>query len=216
MQRRDISEATKRLVLVEAGHRCAIPTCRQTTTEIAHIIPWAKTQDDSSSNLIALCPTCHTRYDQKKEIDLKSMQMYKQNLLNSGIRPDLNGVAMTAVPWGIHPVFIIDRGIRRGITSDQIFLRLFGSLPNRNNVIEYIDINKITSAESFYEEAELVQACDATSPVFLVDRIDSQIVKREITSAVIFNLYRFSSIQIRRKPTAFLSTLPSGPDIEGR
>ncbi|MGH9549748.1 MAG: HNH endonuclease signature motif containing protein, partial [Terriglobales bacterium] len=67
-------------MLVEAGHRCAIPTCRATTTEIAHIAPWAETHDHSFENLIALCPNCHTRYDQKKEIDRKSMHLYKQNL----------------------------------------------------------------------------------------------------------------------------------------
>ncbi len=80
MQRDPIPAAVKRAVLVEAGHRCAIPTCRQTTTEIAHIIPWAKTQDNSFENLIALCPNCHTRYDQKGEIDQPSVKMYKQNL----------------------------------------------------------------------------------------------------------------------------------------
>jgi len=69
-----------RAVLVEAGHRCAIPTCRSTTTEIAHIVPWAESHDHSFENLIALCPTCHTRYDQKKEIDRKSIRMYKRNL----------------------------------------------------------------------------------------------------------------------------------------
>jgi hypothetical protein len=31
-------------------------------------------------NLIALCPTCHTRYD-KGEIDRRSMRTYKLNLL---------------------------------------------------------------------------------------------------------------------------------------
>lgn len=70
----------KRAVLVEAGHRCAIPTCRATTTEVAHIEPWAETRDHVFENLIALCPNCHTRYDQKKEIDRKSMHLYKQNL----------------------------------------------------------------------------------------------------------------------------------------
>jgi hypothetical protein len=75
-----VPEPIKRAVLVEAGHRCAIPTCRATTTEIAHIVPWAKTQDDSFENLIALCPTCHTRFDQKKEIDGLAIKMYKQNL----------------------------------------------------------------------------------------------------------------------------------------
>ncbi len=80
MQREHIPAEIKRVVLVEAGHRCAIPTCRATTTEIAHIIPWAKTQDNSFKNLIALCPNCHTRYDQKKEIDQRAMEMYKHNL----------------------------------------------------------------------------------------------------------------------------------------
>jgi len=80
MQRDSVPAAIKRAVLVEAGHRCAIPTCRATTTEIAHIVPWAETHDDSFENLIALCPNCHTRFDQKKEIDRLSIKMYKHNL----------------------------------------------------------------------------------------------------------------------------------------
>jgi hypothetical protein len=80
MQRDATPTDIKRAVLVEAGHRCAIPTCRATTTEIAHIVPWAETQDNAFENLIALCPNCHTRYDQKKEIDRQAMRMYKHNL----------------------------------------------------------------------------------------------------------------------------------------
>ena len=80
MSRDIIPAQVKRAVLVEAGHRCAIPTCRATTTEIAHIVPWAETQDNSFENLIALCPNCHTRFDQKKEIDRLAVKMYKHNL----------------------------------------------------------------------------------------------------------------------------------------
>jgi hypothetical protein len=80
MDRPAIPADVIRAVLVEAGHRCAIPTCRATTTEIAHIEAWAKSQDSSFGNLIALCPNCHTRYDQKKDIDGKAMRTYKQNL----------------------------------------------------------------------------------------------------------------------------------------
>ncbi len=80
MSRDTIPAEVKRAVLVEAGHRCAIPTCRATTTEIAHIIPWAETKDNSFENLIALCPNCHTRFDQKKEIDRPAVKMYKHNL----------------------------------------------------------------------------------------------------------------------------------------
>ena len=80
MERDPIPMAVKRAVLVEAGHRCAIPTCRATTTEIAHIVAWSKSRDNSFENLIALCPNCHTRYDQKKDIDQGSMVMYKRNV----------------------------------------------------------------------------------------------------------------------------------------
>jgi hypothetical protein len=77
---RDIPEQLKRDVLVEAGHRCAIPTCRQTTVEIAHIIPWETVQEHTFENLIALCPNCHDLYDKKHMIDRKAMQQYKANL----------------------------------------------------------------------------------------------------------------------------------------
>jgi hypothetical protein len=77
---RGVPMARKRMVLVEAGHRCAIPTCRHRTTEIAHIVPESQSHDDTFQNLIALCPDC-----QKKEIDGQSIGMYKRNLgiLNS-------------------------------------------------------------------------------------------------------------------------------------
>lgn len=78
-KRPPIPRELRRRVLIEAGHRCAIPTCRTTTTEIAHIVPWATCKKHEFENLIALCPTCHTRYD-GGEIDRKSMRIYKSNL----------------------------------------------------------------------------------------------------------------------------------------
>jgi hypothetical protein len=75
-----VLRARKRIALAEAGHRCAIPTCRHPTTEIAHIVPESQTHDDSFKNLIALCPKCRG-----KEIDAQTMGTYKHNLeiLNS-------------------------------------------------------------------------------------------------------------------------------------
>ena len=69
----------RRRVLVEAGHRCAIPTCRYIEVDIHHIIPWAKCQAHEYDNLIALCPNCHRRAD-RGEIDRKSLRLYKFNL----------------------------------------------------------------------------------------------------------------------------------------
>jgi hypothetical protein len=84
MDRESVPADLKRRVLIESGHRCSIPTCRQIPVEIAHIEPWAKVQTHEFHNLIALCPTCHTRFD-NGDIDRKSMLIYKQNLalLNS-------------------------------------------------------------------------------------------------------------------------------------
>lgn len=69
----------KRRVLVEAGHRCAIPTCRYIEVDVHHIIPWAQCQTHEYDNLIALCPNCHRRAD-AGEIDRKSLRLYKFNL----------------------------------------------------------------------------------------------------------------------------------------
>jgi hypothetical protein len=69
----------KRRVLVEAGHRCAISTCRYIDVDIHHIEPWEKCQTHDYENLIALCPNCHRRAD-NGEIDRKSLRIYKANL----------------------------------------------------------------------------------------------------------------------------------------
>ena len=84
-RRTHMETALRRAVFVEAGHRCAIPTCRGTSAlEIAHIQPWSETRKHEFANLIVLCVVCHTRYD-RKEIDRKAMLQYKANLglLNS-------------------------------------------------------------------------------------------------------------------------------------
>lgn len=80
MSRPSIPQELERRILIEAGHRCAIPTCRHTRVEIAHIVPWSEKKVHEFENLIALCPNCHDLYDKDKKIDRKSMQIYKANL----------------------------------------------------------------------------------------------------------------------------------------
>ena len=80
MSREHIPAELKRKILVEAGHRCAIPTCRFPTTELAHIVPYSKVKKHDYQNLIALFPNCHTRFD-KGEIDKKSIDIYKSKLI---------------------------------------------------------------------------------------------------------------------------------------
>jgi len=76
LERPAIPAEIRRLVLVEAGHRCAIPTCKYPTTDLHHIIPWETCLTHDFDNLIALCPNCHRRAD-SGEIDRKSLRIYK-------------------------------------------------------------------------------------------------------------------------------------------
>ena len=77
--RPSIPSNLKRKILVEAGHRCAIPTCRSPVFDVHHIIPWEKCKKHDYKNLIALCPNCHRMADEGK-IDRKSLRLYKNNL----------------------------------------------------------------------------------------------------------------------------------------
>jgi hypothetical protein len=78
--RPNIPAPVQRAVRVEAGHRCAIPTCRQTHgLEIHHIKEWAKGGTHVFDNLILLCAICHSRVT-SGEIDAPAVRMYKANL----------------------------------------------------------------------------------------------------------------------------------------
>jgi hypothetical protein len=79
-QRPSIPAQLKRAILVEAGHRCAIPTCQKYPVDIHHIVPYEKCQEHVFDNLIALCCICHERYHRYKDIDQKSLEIYKANL----------------------------------------------------------------------------------------------------------------------------------------
>ena len=78
-ERPPIPVETRRQVLVEAGHRCSIPTCRHIEIDVHHIVPWSKGREHKYENLIALCPNCHRRAD-RGDIDRKSLRLYKANL----------------------------------------------------------------------------------------------------------------------------------------
>ncbi|MFI5300010.1 MAG: HNH endonuclease [Polyangiales bacterium] len=75
-----IPEPLRRAVLVEAGHRCAIPTCRQIPVDVHHITDFAKVREHTFDNLIVLCANCHRRCGSGDDIDRKSVLAYKRNL----------------------------------------------------------------------------------------------------------------------------------------
>jgi HNH endonuclease/Protein of unknown function (DUF3298) len=85
----------RRRILVEAGHRCAIHTCKHPEVDVHHIIPWEKCKEHDYDNLVALCPNCHRRAD-AGEIDRSSLRLYKARLVASfGLSDPLVGTKST-------------------------------------------------------------------------------------------------------------------------
>lgn len=74
-----VPEPLRRRVLLEAGHRCAIPTCLHPAVDAHHIMPWERCLEHTFQNLIALCPNCHRRAD-RGDIDRISLLSYKARL----------------------------------------------------------------------------------------------------------------------------------------
>jgi type I restriction enzyme R subunit len=75
--RPEIPKAVKEELLFEVRHRYAVD-CEPVSLEMAHIIPWCKTQDNSPANLIVLCANCHTRCDAGKWSE-SELRKYKQH-----------------------------------------------------------------------------------------------------------------------------------------
>jgi len=90
MSRPNIPAEIRRAVLVEAGHRCAIPRCGQTELDIHHIVPWEICKAHEYSNLIALCPVCHRR-SHSGDIDRKALFIYKEALVREFDKAGVGG-----------------------------------------------------------------------------------------------------------------------------
>jgi len=96
MDRPAIPSELRRAVLVEAGHRCAIPRCGHTDIDVHHIVPWETCRKHEYDNLIALCPICHRRAH-KGEIDRKSLREYKSLLIAAFRLPGASGFSSPIV-----------------------------------------------------------------------------------------------------------------------
>src|SRR3954464_14283617 len=80
-KRRALTPAQLDRVFMEAGYMCANPRCRTLLILNAHHIVWVK--DDGGNdphNLIALCPTCHQAYHEKR-FSNKAIRHWKAMLL---------------------------------------------------------------------------------------------------------------------------------------
>ena len=87
-QRITIPPAIRQIVLLEAGYKCANPTCRHILTLELHHIVWVKNGGGNDpDNLVALCPNCHSLHT-AGHIPADAIPCWKSLLvsLNSSIR----------------------------------------------------------------------------------------------------------------------------------
>jgi hypothetical protein len=77
-----IPKPLERELFIEAGYRCAIPTCRTASPlQIEHIEDWAKVREHRFDNMIVLCANCHGRKgDRRGQVDRAALRRYKTNL----------------------------------------------------------------------------------------------------------------------------------------
>lgn len=80
--RPDIPRELERALFLEAGHRCAIPTCRAVAPLIIeHIDDWAMVREHRFENMIVLCANCHgLKGEGPRKLDRKALRQYKINL----------------------------------------------------------------------------------------------------------------------------------------
>lgn len=79
-KRKTIPAAVERAVLIEAGYRCAVPTCRELVVrDLHHLVPVSKRGGNTIENLIVLCPNCH-RLHHIGEIPDEAIRVYKRTL----------------------------------------------------------------------------------------------------------------------------------------
>jgi len=81
-KRQKIPLQIKQQVLHEGGYKCGNPTCRSILTlDIHHLEYVSEGGDNNPSNLLALCPNCHSLHH-KGHIPLQSLRTWKTLLLS--------------------------------------------------------------------------------------------------------------------------------------
>lgn len=164
----------RRAVLIEAGHRCAIHTCRHPEVDVHHIEQWSRVQEHRLENLIALCPNCHRRAD-RGEIDRLALIQYKARLTaavraNPGNtypteRGDIPSFSWLDPQARWKPLLRQQHDPVRGFGSDLEYPEFSGGLPEARSLNALI-LSQITGAvtlfgaENVYDEESIRRRAD--------------------------------------------------------
>jgi hypothetical protein len=115
-KRQSIPADVRREVLIEAGYRCAVPTCRTILViDLHHLVPVARGGGNTAGNLLALCPNCHALHH-RGEVPAEAIRVWKGMLvsLNEGIgREAKELLLLLALPWDQRPRCFTSDGVIR-------------------------------------------------------------------------------------------------------
>jgi HNH endonuclease len=72
----------ERALFIEAGYRCAVPTCRAVKPlTVEHIEDWVKVKEHKFANMLILCANCHgLKGEGPRMLDRKALRQIKANL----------------------------------------------------------------------------------------------------------------------------------------
>lgn len=83
VERRNLSQKVRTLVLTEAGYRCAVPTCRDILAlDLHHMSQVSEGGGDDPENL---CPSWHAKYH-RGYIPADAIYAYKSMLVRLAVR----------------------------------------------------------------------------------------------------------------------------------
>src|ERR1700730_12815389 len=85
-----IPAAVRREILIEASYRCAVPRCMTAIAIDVHHIDENPANNDPS-NLIALCPTCHSAFH-RKTYSVEAVRFWKLMLQQLNAAYDRNAI----------------------------------------------------------------------------------------------------------------------------
>ena len=92
MKRKKIPMQVVREVLTESGYKCAVPTCRNILViDIHHMVQVSEGGGNVLSNLLALCPNCHSLHH-KHIISRDSIYAWKLMLVSLSRAFDTNAM----------------------------------------------------------------------------------------------------------------------------